>query len=347
MDGVCWQLSHLRTMESASKQDEQLQVQLQDPSMASPVSPAAALEVQNLSGRKNGLGFPWPGQCVILQVTFLSSLVIYFIFHRNFILITSGRNQTLEIVISWFVAFLAACGLTVALLITCSDPRDPMIPNKKPRKPWFRNTIRPAESDLEQQPAIKHCSICQSNVSAQSLHCRFCGKCIPRLDHHCFFLNTCIGRENYPYFFVVLCVGVVMFSLDAVIGWFVVAAYFSPTSSVYTDSIYDAFGTETNQLRIFMLVLTLVISVTETVMVMFLGDLIRFHIKLWRKKMTTLEYSRWAKNEARDREASRIRQQWSRGNIPATSPTSTTSETAKSPEAQEDTQLLSMPPNKA
>jgi len=32
---------------------------------------------------------------------------------------------------------------------------------------------------------LKHCWICETQVSAQAMHCKFCNKCVGNFDHHC------------------------------------------------------------------------------------------------------------------------------------------------------------------
>ena len=49
-------------------------------------------------------------------------------------------------------------------------------------------------------PMDLYCNICDSYVQERTKHCGSCNRCCEEFDHHCNWLNNCIGTANYKNF---------------------------------------------------------------------------------------------------------------------------------------------------
>lgn len=195
----------------------------------------------------------------------------------------SGMRKMSRLI--WSVVFFAVSFIS-ALITSIKNPRDPLI-SLSPEERQRRIDVETLE--------CKKCRICESEVFKQSLHCRYCNKCVLRLDHHCFFLNTCIGRRNYRYFALSIGFGGVFFTLSAAISWYTFALYFVQRN-YFTDTLRYIFGvaadSDPNWLYILFVCFICILAVFQSFFGFFLMDLTRFHILLYHKGMSTLEYAR-------------------------------------------------------
>ncbi|KAJ3007586.1 hypothetical protein HKX48_009041 [Thoreauomyces humboldtii] len=133
------------------------------------------------------------------------------------------------------------------------------------------------------------CRICQCFITPDARHCRECDKCVERMDHHCYFLNTCIGRKNYKTFVFSL-VATEVYALGVVVASVVVSA--SGDNDVYMRRMVGHTGLSTAGIRAIAAV-HLAIGVAAAGYVAYL---LHLHWIIYRRGMTTLEYSHWLRH---------------------------------------------------
>lgn len=140
------------------------------------------------------------------------------------------------------------------LVATCSNPSA----NQK--------QLQFVESDLVHYELF--CEICRIYVNEQTKHCGKCNRCVNTFDHHCKWVNNCIGQPNYKWFLGLISSLQIstMTTLAACI-----------TVMLTTHEFYT-------------IVLLLINTLLNSIIGIFNGYLICFHIYIRCKKITTYEY---------------------------------------------------------
>lgn len=124
------------------------------------------------------------------------------------------------------------------------------------------------------------CHVCNLGVHEGTKHCRTCNKCIREFDHHCKWVNNCVGMHNYRYFFG--------FLASTVIALVCKIALLGLALKQESDTA--------------MKVTAIIMIILNGLIVLPIGELLRFHIYLAYLGKTTFQYLRDTEN----RKASRI-----------------------------------------
>lgn len=122
------------------------------------------------------------------------------------------------------------------------------------------------------EAAEVRCGVCKMAVRKNSKHCYKCKYCVDDFDHHCMWLNVCIGGRNYARFCTVLGLWVWTNGLMVI------------DTAVEARLVFRSSGWCQRS------------SLLTAVSLAFLPgfvmgvDLIRFHVRLMAKRMTTYQY---------------------------------------------------------
>ena len=172
-----------------------------------------------------------------------------------------------------------------AWLATVTDSSDPTLALEK--------ECAELKYDFDPSNYEFHCKICNSHVLAGSKHCGQCNKCSSGFDHHCRYLNNCIGEANYDYFFKLIIWVFWMLLLHCVASGIVIAdvARAQPHVDQNHSQLYGTKGIASG----FQIGL-IVLAVFNLLGMLFLANLIVFHIELKYKGLTTYEYLKMQEN---------------------------------------------------
>jgi len=135
---------------------------------------------------------------------------------------------------------------------------------------WLALTTRPA-----------CCGICKTEKKWRTEHCNFCDRCVSNFDHHCIWLNNCVGGANYPAFALTLFNVLVMTSI--IVGTCIgLVVGFADGSIEDDDSPEVIFGIISIG---FLMLINFPLLILDV-------NLITYHLGIWWKSMTTMEYLR-------------------------------------------------------
>ncbi|KAJ3254961.1 hypothetical protein HDU77_003875 [Chytriomyces hyalinus] len=223
--------------------------------------------------RINGFSYPPDARQIAVGVYITFSSAVVFTLCIN--VVDQGAPRVYLVAV--FTALLLSM-LGNGFALSCSNPVDPHV-----SAVWKSGV----EGKLDEPPTddrvSKFCWVCKAHVETDSLHCRYCDKCIPRLDHHCFYVNNCIGRRNY---------GLYISSLISIFLYSSAQAATSVISFVAAAQNPSKVGAFNLSLPAFQSIV-LIPGILSFAFSIFIADLLRLHILLYFKGMTTLEYSHY------------------------------------------------------
>lgn len=113
----------------------------------------------------------------------------------------------------------------------------------------------------------KWCHTCNIYRPPRGKHCGLCNCCIDKFDHHCTFLSTCIGVRNHRWFIILL------------------------IHTILLAAAVLVFGGGDGWIRI------VVIALSVTI-ILLVGNMLYFHIRLIFKGTTSYEESKRAVSES-------------------------------------------------
>ncbi|XP_069757485.1 palmitoyltransferase ZDHHC1-like isoform X3 [Narcine bancroftii] len=177
------------------------------------------------------------------------------------------------------------------------DPVDENVRNKK-----YKGSV-PVLDCSKHKKVIenRHCSLCDVKVGLKSKHCGQCNKCVAEFDHHCKLLNNCIGGRNYGHFLGAVITAIFLNLSVACISSIVLVAYFvdlkllrtNPKFATISDAqIWIAFlpAASVYITSVVFLTITVITSGLSLIALVYLIDLLRFHIYILWKRISTYEY---------------------------------------------------------
>lgn len=147
----------------------------------------------------------------------------------------------------------------------CSDPG--FVP------PGWGSELKQESADLEapeEKSKTCYCAKCRNERPDRAHHCKSCGKCVVNMDHHCPWMNNCVGLHNRKLF--------VVFLFYAVVGCGTVAV-----------GMVSAFFNELNNSSGARSVFVVGIYLVDVVLVLAIGGLLVFQLKMVYLNQTTLE----------------------------------------------------------
>ena len=208
-------------------------------------------------------GFSWPPNPIqiIPPLIPLYNAIAYILIWQKYV-----RDDVIALILSGILVPAVAITIIYAVYTTKIDPEDQIVKEQL-------TCLRTGEQFGKDDEYDLFCSLCRMNVMKGSKHCRTCNKCVMGFDHHCWWLNNCIGSLNYKQFFGFVCFAEASLLIMILIQ---VRAYFT-LSSVLPYNPTDTYA-------------TIVFLCLNGVVFLPLGELLRFHIVLRCKKMTTFEY---------------------------------------------------------
>lgn len=134
----------------------------------------------------------------------------------------------------------------------------------------------------------KYCWVCKVQVHQQSMHCKFCDKCVSHFDHHCMWLNTCIGKANYRYFYKTIMFTFLFVMVHSITLSLTVIFYFVNTGDINRRIVHFL---ETLDIPVMAIVcVNTGFFVTTLGLSLIIMQLLIFHIRLQKDKITTYEF---------------------------------------------------------
>jgi len=131
----------------------------------------------------------------------------------------------------------------------------------------------------------KYCFICQKEVAEHSMHCKYCNKCVAHFDHHCQWLNTCVGSRNYPFFRKTLWSIASVLVIHTSVGLGVAIDILVGGAS--QKRAEEWFSADLPELVVSFL---LAFSLLDVLALILIIQLLLFHLKLSRMKLTTYQF---------------------------------------------------------
>jgi len=260
--------------------------------------------------RRNGLSSPH-SKMQISTWFMLPILMIEFLIFST---------PTLPLVVSILVTILfigsciAAC--IFGYLATALDPMDPRLSHDDEQSDlcpcWYRvfsmpkrqqqhspgivtgingldgaeeNENDPAGIENATEERTKYCFICQKEVAEHSMHCKYCQKCVAHFDHHCQWLNTCVGSRNYPFFRKTLWSIASVLVIHTFVGLGIAIDILAGGSS--RERAEEWFSANLPELVVSFL---LAFSLLDSLALILIIQLLLFHLKLSRMKLTTYQF---------------------------------------------------------
>lgn len=135
--------------------------------------------------RKNGFSTPYAGAQLSTWIA-LPMLVVEFV-----LLVAPVLPLAAMIPCTIIFALTAVLAAYYAFLAQYIDPMDEHL--EKHLKQMEENNNEPAANGFgsclggvnDEVEPLKHCWICDTQVSEHAMHCKFCNKCVGNFDHHC------------------------------------------------------------------------------------------------------------------------------------------------------------------
>ncbi|KAI8848703.1 DHHC palmitoyltransferase-domain-containing protein [Chytridium lagenaria] len=234
-----------------------------------------------MSKRVNGWTWPPHYRQLIIIIYVLCSLVYFILIPWRI----GVQSSTIAHALFGIWKISSFWGITITgLTLMSSNPADPAVVSSQ-------HNIHPETSKADMDAESRFCTVCLTYVHHTSLHCRYCNKCVLNIDHHCFFVNNCIGKRNYRLF-----VATLLFMANYALGnlMFTIWALAWPyVDSLRMDSIVKNYGLAPWRLQ----TLTGFFALLHLLFVCFTFDLLRLHVLLWYKGMTTLQYAKFLRKQ--------------------------------------------------
>jgi palmitoyltransferase len=193
-------------------------------------------------------------------------------------------NYAVALCLALFNVILAVT-IVSAACATCINPLD-----DNGRVEGARAFEHETEAEQQRREAatpegMRWCIYCTNHVHPRSKHCRACNKCVHEFDHHCMWLNTCVGSRNYWFFFAAISsVFLLMLTLVALCIWVLVE---SAVDDVVLTRVRD-YGSP--HLSVGGLRAAVCIGIVLSVVVALnVGSLLRLHIYLLRRGISTYD----------------------------------------------------------
>ncbi|ORX57279.1 zf-DHHC-domain-containing protein [Piromyces finnis] len=226
--------------------------------------------------RKSGFQCPWSLKQIFGFILIAYSAAI------NYYLIFNGEYNKIQKMIVLVISSVIIFSLIIfGFILIISDPSDD-------------SYLKDTDENKDNNNRYHYCKICKKNVNCKSLHCKYCNKCILRFDHHCKFVNNCIGIKNYKLFILSLSFATLYFIIVLLnIVYFFYLFIFTETEIALRKR---------SVINLIIQIGLLFYLVIACVAMYFLFDLIRLHILLKIRHMTTNEYSHWLKANRRSLE---------------------------------------------
>jgi len=118
--------------------------------------------------------------------------------------------------------------------------------------------------------AACYCSKCRQDRPDRAHHCKQCGKCVVNMDHHCPWMNNCVGLHNRKLF--------IIFLFYAELG-----------CSIVLGGMLEMFFDQLNGDSAGKMGLVIAIYLMDVILVLAIGGLLIFQLKMVFKNQTTLE----------------------------------------------------------
>lgn len=128
------------------------------------------------------------------------------------------------------------------------------------------------------------CSECNIPVSESTKHCNACGKCIIGFDHHCIWLNHCIGLKNHSLFIIFL----IFLNLAVLSLSLLLLNLLMKYREIEGMKIKSIRGKE--PVVTFWKVMTIIFTILNFCVFLFLLQLFLFHVYLKCKGTTTFDF---------------------------------------------------------
>lgn len=199
-------------------------------------------------------------------------------------MVSLSHKPALSIILSTVYIFLAIGTCYYGYVSTKVNPTDPTLE--------LETRCKKANITFDSRNYEYHCQICDSHVLVGSKHCGQCNRCTSGFDHHCRYLNNCIGEQNYDYFFKLIIWVFWMCLMHNITNGFVIYHLYKENQSYISNHIQYYKRELTFEFQICLIVM----CVLNLLALMFLANLITFHIELKYKGLTTYEFLKLKEN---------------------------------------------------
>lgn len=224
--------------------------------------------------RKHGFECPWDIVQILTYILYFGDIVSFYAID----IVCLSHNPLLASALGAVYAVLATFTAAYAVISTKINPEDPTIEQVRMCQ---RKGVEFDASQME-----FYCQVCESHVLAGTKHCGACNRCSSGFDHHCRYLNNCIGKRNYAEFFRLILWVFQMCLLHASVNGFVMLDLVNDTKEV-VEAHMKVYQADLTKPFFIVLVFT---TVCDILALVFLLNLIAFHIQLQSKGLTTYEF---------------------------------------------------------
>lgn len=143
---------------------------------------------------------------------------------------------------------------------------------------------------LTEELELHFCYLCQAHCLSSSKHCSQCDRCVFNFDHHCQWLNNCVGSRNYRSFMSLLYSALYLLCVHLAACIYSITLYIRDLNSFQANvcAFYN-LDQETTAHRPFF-GLQIFLAVSDFAMLLFVFQLLMFHLYLIATEQTTFMY---------------------------------------------------------
>lgn len=225
------------------------------------------IEIIDIPKRRNGFDFPLSIEQVSVWILIVLNIIHYSLGTQQHLNAEPG-----EVTAQLFTLLFLVLSFLLGFITTYVDSEDEIIP--------LQQSMSKLGHVVPVDKTNYFCHVCKLCVHEGTKHCRTCNKCIREFDHHCKWVNNCVGLHNYKYFLGFIACTVI--ALACKISLLALALKEEPEAAMKVTAI--------------------IMIVLNSLVLLPIGELLRFHIYISCLGKTTFQYLR----DTEGRKASKV-----------------------------------------